>query len=60
LAKPAEVAPPLDYAALVAAIAQAHDHAQGQAVQAVNVALTLRNWLIGYHLVELESDVSLD
>jgi predicted nuclease of restriction endonuclease-like (RecB) superfamily len=54
LAKPAEAAPPLDYAALVAAIAQAHDQAQGQAVQAVNVALTLRNWLIGYHIVEYE------
>jgi predicted nuclease of restriction endonuclease-like (RecB) superfamily len=54
LAKPAEAVPPLDYAALVAAIAQAHDQAQGQAVQAVNVALTLRNWLIGYHLVEYE------
>jgi len=43
-----------DYEALVAAVAQAHDHAQHQAVQAVNLALTLRNWLIGYHIVEYQ------
>jgi hypothetical protein len=40
-----------DYAALVSAITQTHDRAQRQAAQAVNVALTLRNWLIGYYLV---------
>jgi predicted nuclease of restriction endonuclease-like (RecB) superfamily len=45
---------PLDYEALVTAIAQVHDQTQRQAVQAVNVALTLRNWLIGYHIVEYE------
>ncbi|MBM4044729.1 MAG: DUF1016 domain-containing protein [Planctomycetes bacterium] len=44
----------MDYRALVAAIQQAHDTAQRQAVQAVNVALTLRNWLVGYHIVEYE------
>ena len=42
------------YETLVAAIAREHDHAQRQAVQAINVALTLRNWLIGYHIVEYE------
>jgi len=42
------------YETLVATIAQAHDHAQRQAVQAINVALTLRNWPIGYHIVEYE------
>jgi predicted nuclease of restriction endonuclease-like (RecB) superfamily len=46
--------PPIDYEALVAAITQAHGQAQHQAVQAVNLALTLRNWLIGYHLVEYQ------
>jgi predicted nuclease of restriction endonuclease-like (RecB) superfamily len=51
---PAEGAAVGDYEALVAAIAQAHDRAQRQAVQAVNLALTLRNWLIGYHIVEYE------
>ncbi|MDQ3814182.1 MAG: PDDEXK nuclease domain-containing protein [Armatimonadota bacterium] len=57
LAKPGPASPlaaDLDYEALVAAIAGAHDQAQRQAVQAVNVALTLRNWLIGYHIVEYE------
>jgi predicted nuclease of restriction endonuclease-like (RecB) superfamily len=44
----------LDYTALVAAIEGAHGAAQRQAVQSVNVALTLRNWLIGYHIVEYE------
>src|SRR5207244_4019652 len=48
------VTPPLEYSALVIAIAQAHDRAQRQAAQAVNVALTLRNWLIGYYVVEYQ------
>ena len=45
LAKP--IAPEMSqsYEALVAIIAQAHDHAQRQAVQAIDIALTLRNWL---------------
>src|SRR5206468_7520789 len=46
--------PPGDNEALVGAVAQAHDQAQRQAVQAVNLALTLRNWLIGYHIVEYQ------
>src|SRR5712691_4524742 len=54
LVKPGEAAPPLDYGALVAAIGQAHQTAQRHAVQAVNVTLTLRNWLIGYHIFEYE------
>jgi predicted nuclease of restriction endonuclease-like (RecB) superfamily len=48
------LANPTDYEGLVASIEQAHGNAQRQAVQAVNVALTLRNWLIGYHIVEYE------
>ena len=36
-----------DYAALVASITETHDRAQRQAAQAVNVALTLRNWRPG-------------
>ena len=39
---------------MVAAIEGAHNHAQRQAVHAVNVALTLRNWLIGYYIFEYE------
>src|ERR1700732_5318599 len=54
LVKPGEAAAPLDYGALVAAIGQAHQTAQRHAVQAVNVALTLRNWLIGCHICEYE------
>src|ERR1051326_1915696 len=54
LVKPEEAAPPLDYGALVAAIGQAHQAAQRHAVQAINVALTLRNWLIGCHIFEYE------
>src|SRR5438132_6782637 len=41
----------MDYEALVVAITQALGHAQRQAV---NLALTLRNWLIGYHIVEYQ------
>lgn len=58
LTQPAEVLLAMDYGALVAAIEQAHDQAQRQAVQAVNVALTLRNWLIGYYIVEYEQQGS--
>src|SRR5437660_12920029 len=54
LVKPGEAAPPLDYGALVASIGQAHQTAQSHAAQAVNVALSLRNWLIGYHIFEYE------
>src|SRR6516162_7192912 len=54
LVKLAEAAPALDYGALIAAIGQAHQTAQRHAVQAVNAALTLRNWLIGYHVFEYE------
>jgi len=56
--KPAEAAPALDYGALVTAIGQAHQTAQRHAVQAVNMALTLRNWLIGYHIFEYEQQGS--
>jgi predicted nuclease of restriction endonuclease-like (RecB) superfamily len=43
-----------NYDALVSAIAQAHEEARRNAVQAVNTTLTLRNWLIGYYIVEYE------
>jgi hypothetical protein len=45
---------PADYAGLVTAIRQAHEHAQREAVHAANAALTLRNWLIGHYIVEYE------
>jgi hypothetical protein len=53
-ANQAAASPTVDYAALLDAIGQAHRTAQQQAVQAVDVALTLRNWLIGYHIFEYE------
>lgn len=52
--QPAQAASALDYGTLVASIGQAQQTAQSRAVQAVNVALTLRNWLIGYHIYEYE------
>lgn len=54
LAKPTSLPVAMDYEALVAAITRAHDDAQRQAVQAVNLTLTLRNWLVGYYIVEYE------
>lgn len=54
LAKPTGSPVAMDYEALVTAITRAHDDTQRQAVQAVNLALTLRNWLVGYYIVEYE------
>jgi predicted nuclease of restriction endonuclease-like (RecB) superfamily len=39
---------------LIATIEQTHQHFQQQAVKAVNISLTIRNWLIGYYIVEFE------
>jgi predicted nuclease of restriction endonuclease-like (RecB) superfamily len=39
---------------LVSTIEQTHSHFQQQAVKAVNVSLTVRNWLIGFYIVEFE------
>ena len=39
---------------LVNSIEQIHSHFQQQASKAVNVSLTLRNWLIGFYIVEYE------
>ena len=41
---------------LVNTIEQTHNHFQMQASKAVNVSLTLRNWLIGYYIVEFEQN----
>ena len=42
------------FGALVAAIRQADQALAAQAVKAVNMGLTLRNWLIGYFIAEFE------
>jgi len=39
---------------LVAAIQQTHAALAAQACKAVNISLTLRNWLIGHHIAEYE------
>ena len=39
---------------LISAIEHVHQQLQSQAANAVNQALTIRNWLIGFHIVEFE------
>ena len=45
---------PLNFDRLVDILAQAHGALEAQAAKAVNVSLTLRNWLFGYHIREYE------
>lgn len=42
------------FSAVIASIARAHHELASQASKAVNISLTLRNWLIGYYLAEYE------
>jgi len=44
----------LNFGSLVSVIEQTHQHFQQQAVKAVNVSLTVRNWLVGYFIVTFE------
>jgi predicted nuclease of restriction endonuclease-like (RecB) superfamily len=44
----------LNYNSLVSLVEQTHLHFHQQAVKAVNVSLTIRNWLVGYYIVEFE------
>ena len=48
------VTPVVSFERLVIAITQAHAELAAQASRAVNTSLTLRNWLIGRHIVEYE------
>ena len=41
---------------LVNTVAQTHNGFKQNAIKAVNVALTLRNWIIGYYIVEFEQN----
>jgi hypothetical protein len=43
-----------DFITLVDSILQAHLYLNNQAVRSVNICLTLRNFLFGYHIVEYE------
>jgi len=45
-----------DFGALVVAIRQAHERCAAQAGKAVNIALTLRNWVIGCYIREYEQN----
>ncbi len=51
---PAVVAPVADFDSLVRAITLAHDRLLMKAVKAVNISLTLRNWLIGFYIAVYE------
>lgn len=44
----------LNFESLVSIIEQTHLHFHRKAVKAVNVSLTVRNWLIGFYIVEFE------
>ena len=44
----------LDFKTLTDSIRQLHSEAQARALNAVNKMATLRNWLIGYYIVEYE------
>lgn len=44
----------MNFSLLVQSIQQTHTALQQQAVKAINRSLTLRNWLIGFYIVEFE------
>jgi predicted nuclease of restriction endonuclease-like (RecB) superfamily len=46
----------MDFKSLQHRIVSTHNYLQHAAVKAVNVALTLRNWLIGFYIVEYEQN----
>ena len=44
----------MDFNKLIETISQTHEILKQQAVKAVNISLTLRNWLIGCYIVEFD------
>jgi predicted nuclease of restriction endonuclease-like (RecB) superfamily len=48
----------LDFSALIVAIRQVHEHMETQVGRAVNISLTLRNWVVGCYLREYEQNGS--
>lgn len=44
----------INFQNLVTAIRQVHEHLSAQAGKAVNISLTLRNWIIGWYIAEFE------
>ena len=53
-----QVTPKLSFDLLVTAIGQVHAEMAAQAGRAVNMSLTLRNWLIGFYIAEYEQQGS--
>lgn len=45
-----------NYQQPVKSINEIHSQLQAHAVNAVNVSLTLRNWMIGFYIVEFEEN----
>jgi predicted nuclease of restriction endonuclease-like (RecB) superfamily len=54
VSKTTPLTPALSFERLVAVIGQAHADLAAQAPRAVNASLTLRNWMIGFHIEEYE------
>ena len=46
----------MNFESLVGRINQVQDVLQAQAAHAINLSLTARNWLVGYHIVEFEQN----
>jgi len=46
----------MNFDILIQTIERTHTHFQHQAAKAVNVSLTVRNWLIGFYIVEFEQN----
>ena len=46
----------MNFESLVGRINQVQDVLQAQAAHAINLALTARNWLVGYYIVEFEQN----
>ncbi len=45
-----------DFSALIAAIRQTHEYMAAQVGRAINISLTLRNWVIGFYIREYEQN----
>ena len=46
----------MKFKALIHSIEQTHNILQTEASRAINISLTIRNWLIGYYIVEFEQN----
>lgn len=55
-AKDEQDGPVLNFDSLVGTIADVHEHLVVHATRAVNVSLTVRNWLIGFYIEEYERE----